>query len=182
HKNYRYFSKKGFSLLGYEKILMPGTDGLAMMKTDAKYVKKVLAKDYDTQPTLIHFIDQIEQQVLKFQSGIPLETLRKKIPLNFWDSIFGWTLRLPYKLMIKKFKSLYRADENCTRCGLCATVCPVNNITLTADGVGFGDKCILCLRCIHQCPVEAIQLGKLTVGKFRWRGPDGKFSPISYMK
>jgi hypothetical protein len=37
---------------------------------------------------------------------------------------------------------------------------------------------VLCLRCLHACPQEAIQIGKLTVDKFRWKGPKGDFKPL----
>jgi hypothetical protein len=33
------------------------------------------------------------------------------------------------------------------------------------------------MRCIHGCPEQAIQIGKRTVGKFRWHGPKGQFKP-----
>ena len=34
------------------------------------------------------------------------------------------------------------------------------------------------MRCIHQCPQEAVQIGRGTVGKFRWRGSGGDFKPL----
>jgi hypothetical protein len=34
------------------------------------------------------------------------------------------------------------------------------------------------MRCIHRCPEQAIQIGKNTVGKFRWQGPKGQFDPL----
>ena len=42
----------------------------------------------------------------------------------------------------------------------------------------FNDTCFLCGRCINQCPQEAIQIGKKTIGKFRWKGPYKSFHPI----
>ena len=46
----------------------------------------------------------------------------------------------------------------------------------------FDDHCVMCLRCIHQCPAEAIQIGKMTLGKFRWHGPLGDFKPKKFVK
>ena len=43
--------------------------------------------------------------------------------------------------------------------------------------VEFSDKCYLCLRCVHQCPVEAIQIGKITREKFRYKGPEANYKP-----
>ncbi|MFZ7132302.1 MAG: 4Fe-4S binding protein [Eubacteriales bacterium] len=42
--------------------------------------------------------------------------------------------------------------------------------------VTFADKCQLCMRCIHQCPFEAIQIGNKTKGEFRWKDPNGIFT------
>ncbi len=49
-----------------------------------------------------------------------------------------------------------RANKMCTRCGLCVRECPSNTITMTADGIRFGDHCQVCLRCVARCPVKAI--------------------------
>jgi ferredoxin len=181
-KTWKQFSNKGFNLLGYTKIKMPGTDGLAMMKRNARYVKRAQTKKFSEEKSFIQFQELIKQKILYLKDQNTLSDLKKKIPLNIFDVLFGWILRISYRLMMKWFKSLFRSDERCTRCELCVKVCPVSNITLTDAGVEFGNKCILCLRCIHQCPVEAIQLKNMTVDRFRWKGPEGNFSPLSYMR
>jgi hypothetical protein len=35
------------------------------------------------------------------------------------------------------------------------------------------------MRCIHNCPEEAIQIGRATIDKYRWHGPKGDFKPLS---
>jgi ferredoxin len=45
--------------------------------------------------------------------------------------------------------------EKCARCGLCAEVCPVSNITMEAFP-RFGEGCLFCQRCVSLCPREAI--------------------------
>jgi Fe-S-cluster-containing hydrogenase component 2 len=54
----------------------------------------------------------------------------------------------------------------------------VDNIKMVDGHSQFADRCVLCLRCLHACPSEAIQIAKLTVGKFRWKGPKGAFRPL----
>ena len=49
-------------------------------------------------------------------------------------------------------------EEDCTGCAACASVCPVNAITMAPDHEGFlrpvvGDACILCRRCEQTCPI-----------------------------
>ena len=56
-------------------------------------------------------------------------------------------------------------NERCIRCGRCATVCPMQNIT---GGKGekpiwhHTDDCISCFACYHGCPVHAIDYGHRT--------------------
>ena len=52
----------------------------------------------------------------------------------------------------------YIVNERCTKCGICAKVCPTANITVTDDQVIFGENCEECLGCVHHCPQNAIHL------------------------
>jgi flavodoxin/NAD-dependent dihydropyrimidine dehydrogenase PreA subunit len=70
------------------------------------------------------------------------------------------------------------ADEKCTRCGICAKVCPVNNIKLVDGKPSWLHKCEQCLACLHWCPVEAIQYAKATAGRKRYRHPQIKLEDM----
>ncbi|MBQ7992813.1 MAG: EFR1 family ferrodoxin [Solobacterium sp.] len=60
-------------------------------------------------------------------------------------------------VMNPKAAQKYIVNENCVRCGICAKVCPANNITVT-DAVHFSDHCEVCYACVHNCPKNAIHL------------------------
>jgi ferredoxin/flavodoxin len=64
------------------------------------------------------------------------------------------------------------ATAACNRCGICGRICPTRNITVTDDGVRWGNACIQCYACIHWCPKEAVEIGNRTVGKQRYHHPD----------
>ncbi|MDR2749760.1 MAG: EFR1 family ferrodoxin [Clostridiales bacterium] len=66
--------------------------------------------------------------------------------------------------------------ETCNKCGICAKVCPVGNIKVT-DKVSFGNKCEMCLGCIHNCPQNAMRLKSEKSSK-RWRHPDVSIKEI----
>lgn len=70
------------------------------------------------------------------------------------------------KYMLSNMK--YTVSENCTGCGKCEKLCPVNNIEMLNGKPQFSNKCMSCYACIHRCPEKAINLGKKTEGKSRY--------------
>lgn len=69
----------------------------------------------------------------------------------------------------RKTKKFY-ADESCVGCGACAARCPVKAIEMV-DGKPkwVKDKCDHCLACVR---CNAVQYGKRTVGKYRYKHPE----------
>lgn len=55
----------------------------------------------------------------------------------------------------EKRRSSFQTDADCTRCGLCAKLCPMHNLQITAEGVAQRDNCMLCYRCVNVCPTKA---------------------------
>lgn len=75
-----------------------------------------------------------------------------------------------YKLM-RKTKH-FKASDACTGCGLCAQNCPTQAIIMHPEQhkpKWLHSTCLLCMRCVHKCPNEAIDYGKMTAGKTRYR-------------
>lgn len=66
--------------------------------------------------------------------------------------------RLAEKWLRKDTALSYTVNDSCIRCGICAKVCPANNITVTPDGVKFSDHCEVCYACLHNCPKHAIHM------------------------
>ena len=60
------------------------------------------------------------------------------------------------------------AEDSCNGCGLCMRNCPAHAITLRHGKPIWAAQCFQCLRCINECPQQAIQYGKSTAGRRRY--------------
>ena len=65
--------------------------------------------------------------------------------------------RLAIPILRKDTALGYIVNDNCIRCGICAKVCPANNITVT-NKVTFSDHCEVCYACLHNCPQNAVHM------------------------
>lgn len=50
----------------------------------------------------------------------------------------------------------YKADDSCIGCGKCAKDCPQENIKMENSKPVFGSECSICMRCVMNCPANAI--------------------------
>ncbi len=73
---------------------------------------------------------------------------------------------------ISEWDEKFEVAGECTGCGLCAKVCPVSNIKMEKRRPVWQHHCERCLACIQWCPCEAIEYGKKTIGRRRYRNPD----------
>ncbi|NLY75312.1 MAG: 4Fe-4S binding protein [Firmicutes bacterium] len=66
----------------------------------------------------------------------------------------------------------FTVEDSCISCGVCEQVCPVNNIKMSQTEPEWLHHCEECLACLHHCPKQAIQCGKSTKKKPRYRHPE----------
>lgn len=79
---------------------------------------------------------------------------------------------------IRKADRKYILQDNCTKCGICAKVCPAANIDLVDGKPRWLNHCEQCMACLQWCPVEAIQYGEKTAGRKRYRHPAVKAADL----
>lgn len=72
-----------------------------------------------------------------------------------------------YKLIVKSKK--FKVTDKCISCGKCSNICPLNNIKLINELPKWESNCTHCMACISYCPTEAIEYGKISVGKTRYK-------------
>ena len=176
--NLRRLAGLGYTPLGGASVSMPGTDGLAFLPKRSHAVRALQRKDYGTLPAADRLVERIARTVSESRHVVVSAARRGRVgPLVLGPPLSRVTAWV-YHLACATGTRLLHADGRCTSCGLCAQACPTGNITLVDGHPQFGSACALCMRCLHTCPAEAIQIGRGTVGKFRWHGPMGDFDPL----
>ncbi len=82
-----------------------------------------------------------------------------------------WTVLCMYLFRLQWFGAwvngpLIHADRAvCSGCGRCAAQCPAQNIRLKDGTPHFSGHCIMCMRCVFNCPKDALRPGFLNA----WR-------------
>jgi flavodoxin len=77
---------------------------------------------------------------------------------HWLSKLLGITISPLFLLYGMKYMgSLFRLDDRCNSCEICAKICPVENIEMVNDRPEWGKACESCFRCINLCPKESIQ-------------------------
>jgi len=63
---------------------------------------------------------------------------------------------LYYELIPLTDKSII-VDEKCNGCGICAKICPVDNIKIVNHKPEFQHRCEMCFACDEWCPTKSIR-------------------------
>ncbi|MDZ4196711.1 MAG: 4Fe-4S binding protein, partial [Candidatus Izemoplasmatales bacterium] len=71
--------------------------------------------------------------------------------------------------------------HDCIHCGLCISLCPVQNLISMNEVITDQGQCMTCYRCINHCPTSALTLvGKSKVER-PYKGPTPTFD-VSELK
>lgn len=142
----RLFKRFGGEILGGLHLQMPDCIG------DVKLLIKPLDKN---KKIVARAEEKIDKAVKSINSG-----KYPKEGLGFFSRMAGlFGQRLYFSNKTKNYYAKTKADsKKCTNCGLCITLCPMQNIKNENGKTVFGGKCTMCYRCFSNCPSKAINI------------------------
>ena len=153
----------GLDLSSGFRLRMPQNYIMAYDVPDDDKVAMILARAQEEIPTIVDVISS--KQIHRPVSDFPEYSSQSE----------------RYNRFIAKVKDTdtrFWCDDNCTECGICVRICPVQNIVLDNGRPRWLHKCEMCLGCLNWCPEESIQYGEDTSEKGRYTNPHVSRSEI----
>lgn len=131
--------KKGHRIMGDFRMAMPST---FIMAFPDDYSQGLIQQARNSLPA-------IAQKIIQGEEHLPSVPFKSKI-VNFFGRAEKFGARF--------FGLELHANKGCTSCGLCWKNCPENNIRKGKKGrPRFAFHCLMCMKCIYQCPERAIK-------------------------
>ena len=139
--------------------------GTAKVKMAENYLAMFEVTDEKEEELLMSEADKIlsdAADVMKKEEVLP----------SVKEGAVGVLLSGPINEMFNKYylkDDKFFSKDNCTSCGLCQKKCPLGNVEIKDGRPVWNGNCTHCMACISYCPVEAIEYGKKSAGKRRYR-------------
>jgi len=131
--------KKGYKVFYDRLIEMPSN---YIIKYSEEKVRNILDKANKDIPG-------IAKNIMRLKSDFMENRLGSKV-----TTFFGRIEWLGAPIMGK----FYYVKRDCIHCGNCVDSCPNKNIVMNRKAVSFKCRCGMCMRCIYQCPKNAINI------------------------
>lgn len=141
----------GLNLDGAFCFKMPNTyvNMVGMSVDEPEIANEKIAKAKEKLPKVIDLIKQHAKYSDMIKGG--LSSFKSNV---IGSGFYKWASDKPFF-----------STDDCISCGMCAKVCPLQNITLENGRPVWHGNCNTCDACYHYCPKNAIQYGKKTKGK-----------------
>ncbi len=150
-------ARKGFRFMGFAAVVMPENYIAMFDAPDEAHAKPIVER-------ALPKADALGQAIA---AGRPFAPQKVRSLDRVYSSIVNPAF---YKFVVRA--KGFRVTDACIGCGQCASVCPLENITLQDGKPVWGKTCTHCMACICLCPESAIEYGTKSVGQPRYRCPE----------
>lgn len=111
---------------------------------------------YPPMPSPKYVVPKAEKKLDRIAANIANRRSREIPRENVFIRGIHHKVMDPYKELQKYADVPFTISSDCISCGLCAKVCPVDNIALVEGRPTFRHKCAQCMACVSFCPKRAI--------------------------
>ncbi|MCX5782650.1 MAG: EFR1 family ferrodoxin [Elusimicrobia bacterium] len=139
----KILTKKGYTCIGAKGIKMPSN--IFYVYKDA-INNKIVEKGIEKAETYASDLVNGKSRWNRFPVLSDIFYYFSLLLLSSWKIKIGQKY-FAYKLI----------KEKCTKCGICAKICPVQNIEMD-EYPKYMLKCQYCLRCVSFCPEKALEI------------------------
>lgn len=153
----------GYDTRSYYDVRMPNTYvGLPFMDVDSDEVAK--RKIETAKRDIVDICREIRGRKAYFEPKY----------IGNWPKTNSFVLGEFFSDCLVTDRHFHVDRKKCSRCGICASVCPVENVE---GGAGqtprwkHNKRCMTCFACYHYCPKHAIRYGWMTWGKGQYHFP-----------
>lgn len=142
----RLLRKYGADITGGLHLKMPDCIG------DEKALKKTMEQNHEL---IVAADEKIKKAVERLREG---RALREG--LGFWYHMAGLLgQRLWFYGKTRHYSDKLRIEkEKCVGCGVCVSLCPMDNLELQSGKATQSGRCTMCYRCVNHCPRQAMTL------------------------
>jgi len=129
--------KKGYNIFYENMLVMPSN---ILLATNLELCKWLIQSTPDKTKAIVETIIKGDRHRTKRKHGSVLikliADLEKRRAFEFGQGL--------------------KSGDQCDGCNWCVENCPRNNIVLRGGKPIFHNKCIVCMRCVYGCPINAI--------------------------
>ncbi len=145
-------------------------------RADKSYCGTAKIKMPENYLAMFEVTSKEEEELLMKEAYISLETVSglikngERLP-EVSEGAIGNLLSGVVNDMFNKYylrDDKFLVTDRCISCGLCAKKCPLGNVEISGGRPVWKGDCTHCMACICNCPAEAIEYGKKSVGKRRY--------------
>ncbi|MCL2546822.1 MAG: EFR1 family ferrodoxin [Oscillospiraceae bacterium] len=137
------FPKRHIQVIYAEHFLMPNN------------VSNMFVLPMDSDKRIEKRIEKAQHRIQAVCRNIENGIIRKR-GFSAVSRVLGLFQGIFLSMVEKRANKSIKVTSDCTKCGICVSICPMANLVLNSDTITHTHNCTMCYRCINQCPPKAI--------------------------